>query len=96
MDHSTKPYYGLFTVDREAFCLEGHPSDDCLCVSRLTSPTDAAPVCLITGKDRNQSHELLMQAHETWTDAYRRRLIFAAIDKYRMWLVDGPQTSLAW
>jgi hypothetical protein len=43
---------------------------------------------MITGKDRNQSHELVMLSDEAWPDDYRRALIFAAVNQYRLWSVD--------
>jgi hypothetical protein len=82
-----RPYYGQFTFRGVGFCLEGS-DDDTLFVSRLVSPTEVEPVCMITGKDRNQSHELVMLSDEAWPDDYRRALIFAAVNQYRLWSVD--------
>lgn len=76
-------YYGQFTHAGQGYSLEGDDSD-CLYVHRLTSPSSAEPVCVITGRDRNHSWEILGDLAEP----ERTELVRAAVRAYRMWIAD--------
>lgn len=80
------PYYGQFTVHGVGYSLEG--DGDCLLVSQLTAPDRAVPVCAVTGKDRNYSHEVLLYGPWELPEDYRRELITAAVRQYREWAVE--------
>ena len=80
-----REYMGQFTLRGLGYSLEGR--GDCLIVEQLTSPTTATAVCTITGRDRNDSHELL-DVRAPMSEEFRRELIRAAVEHYRAWLVD--------
>lgn len=78
-------YYGMFTYSGQGYSLEGDDSD-CLFVERLVSPTAAVPVCMITGRDRNHSWEVV--ADPPLPEADRQGLVRAAVHQYRAWIVE--------
>jgi len=80
-------YYGQFAFGGVGYSLEGDDSD-CLYVERLMSPTTAEPVCVITGRDRDSSWEVLTPDGRPLPAGFRRDLIDAAVQQYRMWLVE--------